>query len=206
MGFTWTIVALVVVMAIAWRFLGSYMVSVYEGRDQVARLRRTTDLPHHRRRPRSRAIVAALRRVAHRLLRHRNPGVVRHFPAPGASAAQSAASAGVTPALSWNTAVSFVTNTNWQAYSGETTMSYLSQMGALAVQNFLERLGRHRGGRRAHPGVLPQGLERRSGTSGSTWSAARSTSSCRSRSCSPSSSWPRARSRRLPGRSTSRTC
>jgi K+-transporting ATPase ATPase A chain len=44
---------------------------------------------------------------------------------------------GVTPALSWNTAVSFVTNTNWQAYSGETTMSYLSQMGALAVQNFL---------------------------------------------------------------------
>jgi K+-transporting ATPase ATPase A chain len=43
---------------------------------------------------------------------------------------------GVTPALSWNTAVSFVTNTNWQAYSGETTMSYLSQMGALAVQNF----------------------------------------------------------------------
>jgi potassium-transporting ATPase potassium-binding subunit len=45
--------------------------------------------------------------------------------------------ADVTPALSWNTSVSFVTNTNWQAYSGETTMSYLSQMGALAVQNFL---------------------------------------------------------------------
>jgi K+-transporting ATPase ATPase A chain len=43
----------------------------------------------------------------------------------------------VGPALSWNTAVSFLTNTNWQAYSGETTMSYLSQMGALAVQNFL---------------------------------------------------------------------
>jgi K+-transporting ATPase ATPase A chain len=37
----------------------------------------------------------------------------------------------------WNTAVSFVTNTNWQSYSGETTMSHLSQMGALAVQNFL---------------------------------------------------------------------
>ena len=44
---------------------------------------------------------------------------------------------GVTPALAWNTAVSFVTNTNWQAYSGETTMSYLSQMGSLAVQNFV---------------------------------------------------------------------
>src|SRR6202020_1064252 len=45
--------------------------------------------------------------------------------------------AAVAPALAWNTAVSFVTNTNWQAYSGETTMSYLSQMASLAVQNFV---------------------------------------------------------------------
>jgi potassium-transporting ATPase potassium-binding subunit len=37
----------------------------------------------------------------------------------------------------FNTAVSFITNTNWQGYSGETTMSYLTQMVALAVQNFL---------------------------------------------------------------------
>jgi K+-transporting ATPase ATPase A chain len=37
----------------------------------------------------------------------------------------------------WHTSVSFVTNTNWQSYSGETTMPYLSQMGSLAVQNFL---------------------------------------------------------------------
>jgi K+-transporting ATPase ATPase A chain len=42
----------------------------------------------------------------------------------------------VAPALSWNTAVSFVTNTNWQAYSGESTMGYLVQMAGLAVQNF----------------------------------------------------------------------
>lgn len=45
------------------------------------------------------------------------------------------------PGLSWdlalNTAVSFVSNTNWQAYGGEATMSYLSQMAGLAVQNFL---------------------------------------------------------------------
>ncbi|TKI07852.1 potassium-transporting ATPase subunit KdpA [Martelella alba] len=45
------------------------------------------------------------------------------------------------PGLSWhlalNTAVSFVTNTNWQAYSGESTMSYFSEMAGLAVQNFL---------------------------------------------------------------------
>ncbi len=37
---------------------------------------------------------------------------------------------------SFNTAISFVSNTNWQGYVGESTMSYLSQMGALAVQNF----------------------------------------------------------------------
>lgn len=45
------------------------------------------------------------------------------------------------PGLSWdlalNTAISFVSNTNWQAYAGESTMSYLSQMVGLTVQNFL---------------------------------------------------------------------
>lgn len=45
--------------------------------------------------------------------------------------------AGVSPDLAFNTAVSFVTNTNWQAYGGETTMSHLVQMVGLAVQNFL---------------------------------------------------------------------
>jgi K+-transporting ATPase ATPase A chain len=43
----------------------------------------------------------------------------------------------VPPALAFNTAASFVTNTNWQNYAGETTMGYLVQMGGLAVQNFL---------------------------------------------------------------------
>jgi potassium-transporting ATPase potassium-binding subunit len=41
------------------------------------------------------------------------------------------------PDLSFNTATSFVTNTNWQSYGGETTMSYMTQMLALTVQNFL---------------------------------------------------------------------
>jgi potassium-transporting ATPase potassium-binding subunit len=43
----------------------------------------------------------------------------------------------VSPDLAFNTAVSFVTNTNWQSYSGENTLSYLTQMAGLAVQNFL---------------------------------------------------------------------
>jgi K+-transporting ATPase ATPase A chain len=43
----------------------------------------------------------------------------------------------MTPALAWNTAVSFVTNTNWQNYSGESTMGHLVQMAGLTVQNFV---------------------------------------------------------------------
>jgi len=43
----------------------------------------------------------------------------------------------VAPDLAFNTAVSFVTNTNWQSYAGETTMSYFTQMVGLTVQNFL---------------------------------------------------------------------
>ena len=44
---------------------------------------------------------------------------------------------GVSPWIAFNTAVSFVTNTNWQAYGGESTMSYLSQFAGLTVQNFV---------------------------------------------------------------------
>ncbi|HEY7432975.1 MAG TPA: potassium-transporting ATPase subunit KdpA [Streptosporangiaceae bacterium] len=45
--------------------------------------------------------------------------------------------ANVPSALAWNTAASFVTNTNWQNYSGESTLGYLVQMSGLTVQNFL---------------------------------------------------------------------
>lgn len=45
--------------------------------------------------------------------------------------------AGVAPDLAFNTASSFVTNTNWQAYAGESTLSYLTQMLGLTVQNFV---------------------------------------------------------------------
>jgi K+-transporting ATPase ATPase A chain len=137
MSFTWTIVALIVVLAFAWRFLGSYMASVYEGRTKwLAFVERPiyrilgvdADSEQSWQRYGASMIVFSgiailVSYVIFRLQGHLplNP---QHLP-------------GVTPALSWNTAVSFVTNTNWQAYSGETTMSYLSQMGALAVQNFL---------------------------------------------------------------------
>ncbi|MEV6429558.1 potassium-transporting ATPase subunit KdpA [Nocardia sp. NPDC051463] len=51
-----------------------------------------------------------------------------HLNAPGTE---------MTPALAWNTAISFVTNTNWQNYSGESTQGHLVQMAGLAVQNFV---------------------------------------------------------------------
>ncbi len=71
----------------------------------------------------------------------------------------------VTPDSSFNTAISFVTNTNWQGYGGETTMSYLTQMAGLTVQNFLS----------AATGIavaiaLIRGLARRSsGSIGNAW-------------------------------------
>jgi len=71
----------------------------------------------------------------------------------------------VKPALAFNTAASFMTNTNWQAYSGEATMSYFTQMAGLTVQNFVS----------AATGLtvviaLTRGLSRRSAsTIGSFW-------------------------------------
>src|SRR5579872_5394422 len=56
-----------------------------------------------------------------------------HFSTAKAPAGATA----MTPDLAFNTAVCFITNTNWQSYSPDTTMSYLTQMAALAVQNFV---------------------------------------------------------------------
>jgi len=137
MDFAWTILALVVVLAIAWRFLGSYMAAVFTGR---VRWLGFVERPVYRimgvdpdaeqswqRYSVSLVIFSAVALgVTYAIFRLQGylPFNPQHLPA-------------VTPALAWNTSVSFVTNTNWQAYSGETTMSYLSQMGALAVQNFV---------------------------------------------------------------------
>ena len=91
---------------------------------------------------------------------------------------------GGVPALAFNTAVSFVTNTNWQSYYPETTVSHLTQMVGLTVQNFVS----------AAVGMcvmaaLIRGLARArasapSATSGSTSCARRCGSSSPCRSCS----------------------
>ena len=137
MSFAWTIVAMVIVLAIAWRFLGAYMVSVYERRTSwLSFLERPIyrvigvdpEAEQSWQRYGASVIIfsGVMLLIGYLLLRLQGhlPLNPQHLP-------------GVSPALSWNTIVSFVTNTNWQSYSGETTMSYLSQMGTLALQNFL---------------------------------------------------------------------
>jgi len=137
MTFALTIVALVAVLAISWRFLGSYMAAVFEGRVKwLARVERPLyrvigvdpeNEQSWQRYGSSLVIFSGLALlITYGIFRLQGslPFNPQHLGAVG-------------PALAWNTAVSFVTNTNWQAYSGETTMSYLSQMGALAVQNFV---------------------------------------------------------------------
>ena len=136
MGFAGTIVALVAVTAIAWRFLGAYMAAVFGGRVTWLRfaerpLYRMLGVDPDAEQSWQRYGVSLIMfsavalGVTYAILRLQRylPFNPQHLP-------------DVTPALAWNTSVSFVTNTNWQAYAGETTMSYLSQMGALAVQNF----------------------------------------------------------------------
>src|SRR5258707_202472 len=72
---------------------------------------------------------------------------------------------GTSPALSFNTATSFLTNTNWQNYSGESTMSYLTQMAGLAVHNFVSAAAGA-----AVAVALVRGLvRRRSNTLGNFW-------------------------------------
>ncbi|MFT8637499.1 MAG: potassium-transporting ATPase subunit KdpA [Pseudoclavibacter sp.] len=72
---------------------------------------------------------------------------------------------GVTPHLAFNTAVSFVTNTNWQSYSGEQTLGYTVQIAGLAVQNFLSAAV----GIAVAVALVRGFVYRRSGTIGNFW-------------------------------------
>jgi potassium-transporting ATPase potassium-binding subunit len=137
MGFAVTIVTLVVALGLTWRYLGSYMAAVFEGRVRY---------------------LAWAERPVYRLLGTGPEQEQTWKRYAGSMIVFSAVSIGITyliiriqgslplnpqkfgavkPALSFNTASSFVTNTNWQNYGGETTMSYFSQIGALTVQQFV---------------------------------------------------------------------
>jgi len=137
MGFTWTIVTLVIALALTWRYLGSYMAAVFDGRVHflgwaerpVYRALGTgpEQEQNWKRYAASMVIFSAVAMgVTYLLIRIQGslPLNPQHFDAPG-------------QALSFNTAASFMTNTNWQNYGGETTMSYFSQVGALTFEQFV---------------------------------------------------------------------
>ncbi len=137
MGFFWTIVVLLVLLALAWRYLGAYMVGVFEGRISflgfierpIYRMLGTSpDKEQSWKRYAGSVVVFSGLSIAITYLILRLQGSLpwnpQHFGAVGSP-------------LAWNTATSFVTNTNWQNYGGETTLSYLSQMCALTVQQFV---------------------------------------------------------------------
>src|SRR5580700_11309614 len=136
-GFTITIVTLVVALGLTWRYLGSYMAAVFDGRVHflgwaerpVYRLLGTG--PEHeqtwKRYAGSMIIFSAVSMGATYLIIR----IQGSLPLNPQHLGQ------VHPALSFNTAASFLTNTNWQNYGGETTMSYFSQIGALTFQQFV---------------------------------------------------------------------
>jgi hypothetical protein len=86
----------------------------------------------------------------------------------------------VSPDSSWNTAMSFTTNTNWQGYAGESTMSHFTQMAGLALHNFLSAAT---GLAIAVVVVSAAWRERGTATSGSTARGPSCGYSCRSPSC-----------------------
>ena len=122
--------------------LGGYMARVFTRQrtwlDPVLRPDRAADLPADRRRRDARDALDGIRRRAAALQRRLDAGALRDAAAAGSCCRSTRRdSAGVAPDLAFNTAASFTTNTNWQAYSGESTMSYFTQMAGLAYHNFV---------------------------------------------------------------------
>ena len=137
MGFAWTLVALAVVLALAWRFLGSYLAAVYQGRVTFLGW---VERPVYRLLGVEPDAEQSWQRYAGALIVFSGVAVLLTYlliRVQGSLPLNPQHLGAVPPALSWNTAVSFVTNTNWQNYAGESTMSYLSQMAALTVQQFV---------------------------------------------------------------------
>ena len=137
MSTAWTILVLVVALGISWRFLGSYMEAVYERRVNWLGF---IERPIYRICGIDDQLEQGWRRYATSLVVF--SGVAMGFTylilrLQGHLGLNPLHQHGVTPALAFNTSVSFVTNTNWQNYSGETTMSFFSQMIALASQMFI---------------------------------------------------------------------
>jgi len=137
MGFLFTLLALVATLGLTWRFLGSYMAAVFDGR---VRFLAFVERPIYRLLGTSPAQEQTWKRYAGALIVFSAVSFLFTYVilrVQGSLPLNPSHVAAVAPALSFNTAASFVTNTNWQNYGGETTMSYFSQIGALTVQQFV---------------------------------------------------------------------
>jgi len=136
-GYFWTILTLVVALGLAWRYLGSYMAAVFDGR---VRWLRWLERPIYRLLGTDPEHEQSWQRYAGALVIFSGVSILVTYliiRIQGSLPLNPQHLGAVPPALSFNTAASFVTNTNWQNYGGETTMSYLSQMVALTVQQFV---------------------------------------------------------------------
>ena len=137
MDFAITIITLVIALGLTWRYLGSYMAAVFEGRVHflswaerpVYRLLGTSPEKEQNWKRYAASLIifsAVAMGVTYLLIR-----------VQGSLPLNPQHDGAVPQALSFNTAASFLTNTNWQNYGGETTMSYFSQIGALTLQQML---------------------------------------------------------------------
>src|SRR5271165_7076243 len=137
MGFTWTIITLVIALGLAWRYLGSYMAAVFDGRVHYLRW---AERPVYRLLGTSLDQEQGWTRYAGAMVIFSAVSIVFTYVIiriQGSLPLNPQHLGAVPQALSFNTAASFVTNTNWQNYGGETTMSYFSQIGSLTVQQFV---------------------------------------------------------------------
>jgi len=136
-GYFWTLVALIVALGLTWRYLGSYMAAVFNGRVHFFGF---VERPVYRLLGTSPEQEQTWKRYAGSLIIFSGISILFTYVViriQGSLPLNPQHLGAVGPALSFNTASSFVTNTNWQNYGGETTMSYFSQIGALTVQQFV---------------------------------------------------------------------
>ena len=137
MGFFLTLVLLVVTLGLTWRYLGSYMAAVFEGRVHFLKF---VERPVYRLLGTSTEQEQTWKRYAGAMVVFTAVSLVFTYVIlriQGSLPLNPQHLGAVGPALSFNTSASFITNTNWQNYGGETTMSYFSQIGALTVQQFV---------------------------------------------------------------------
>src|ERR1700692_3532495 len=137
MGFFLTVATLVVALGLAWRYLGSYMAAVFDGRVHFLGF---VERPIYWMLGTSPEQEQTWKRYAGAMVIFSAVSIALTYVIlrlQGSLPLNPQHLGGVGSALSFNTSVSFASNTNWQNYGGEETMSYFSQIGALTVQQFV---------------------------------------------------------------------